>query len=269
MNADRLERYFTEWAPLPKFGIGHSLALLMIVVSSLAIPCFSAKRLNEHQQVQLGRALGLATFLGYFGWIVLVSFAGVFDVRIHLPLHLCFFLGLVAPLVMWRSFQAGFEMMYYCAFAGVVQACITPARCAAFPHLNFVFWWALHGGIILCTSYCIVVFKKVPTWNGIFTTSAACLALLVLAIPVNVILDANYLYTRAPSPGSIQEFLGPWPWYVVFSSLIGFLSFIVLWLAFLGIAFVVKRGLLIEPAAEVEWNCPGTVWGTDFNERHP
>ena len=53
------------------------------------------------------------------------------------------------------------------------------------------------------------------------------------AAAANGLLDANYMFLCAPPPtGSLLDYLGPWPWYIVGEELLALVVFAILLLPF-------------------------------------
>ena len=52
-----------------------------------------------------------------------------------------------------------------------------------------------------------------------------CLASTIVAAAANGLLDANYMFLCAPPPtGSVLDYLGPWPWYIVGEELLALVN---------------------------------------------
>jgi hypothetical integral membrane protein (TIGR02206 family) len=151
------------------------------------------------------------------------AIAGSFALAHHLPLQLCYFVAVLTPLVMTWRFCAVFEFVYYCAFSGVLQACISPDNVAEYPHFDYFRFWMLHTGVILSAVYSVVVYRMWPTAIGVVRTWLCLLGFLGLVITVNLAFDANYFYVCVKPPESLLDFLGPWPWYVVSAIPVAFL----------------------------------------------
>lgn len=50
---------------------------------------------------------------------------------------------------------------------------------------------------------------------------------------MNIVVDGNYMFLqRKPVNGSLLDYLGPYPWYIVTLELVSFLIFFILWILF-------------------------------------
>ena len=229
-----LYRYCTQWEPLGIFDSQHLATLAMSVALVVMVPWFARMKLNDRSQQVLGSGIGWTAFAGYALWAAIHAVAGSFDVARHLPMHLCYVVAVITPLVMtWRSFTA-FEFVYYCAFSGVLQACISPDECARCPHFDYFRFWMLHTGVILSAVYAVVVYRMQPTARGVLRTWLWVLAFLGLAIVVNCAFGTNYFYIRDKPPNSLLDYMGPWPWYIITAMPVAFvligIGYVPIWL---------------------------------------
>ena len=66
----------------------------------------------------------------------------------------------------------------------------------------------------------LLVLTAATVWTGAFGGEAAeelheVTAWVLLAMSVNGILDTNYGYFNGKPDGTVLDYLGPWPWYVL------------------------------------------------------
>lgn len=149
-----------------------------------------------------------------------------------IPLHLCYFLNLLFPLLIWKKRIAAFDWIYPIVMAGCLQALFTPDLDQTAPHYYNLRYWFVHAGLIHTMLYVIVVFGFRPTFMGIFKCILAINVYSFMVIPINYLLNTNFLYLREPAKGSIMEALGPWPWYIIYIELLMFVFFAVVYLPF-------------------------------------
>jgi hypothetical integral membrane protein (TIGR02206 family) len=160
--------------------------------------------------------LGFAAMSTYPIWIGLEAVAGRFDIREHLPIHMCRLADLALPVVMiWRR-QRLYEVVYYWGLSALLQASLTPTVEASFPHFYYFRYWFAHCGLIVAVVYATAVYDMRPAASGIWWALAAMNLLLLVSVPFNLLLGANYFYVcRKPPVASLLDYLGPWPWYLL------------------------------------------------------
>ncbi|MNG14389.1 Integral membrane protein [compost metagenome] len=93
---------------------------------------------------------------------------------------------------------------------------LTPDLDATFPGFRYFHFFLGHIGIIAATVYMTAVERMRPTLRSL---PVAVLALHIAAIPggiMNYIAGTNYMFlARKPPGGSLLDWLGPWPWYLI------------------------------------------------------
>ena len=72
-----------------------------------------------------------------------------------------------------------------------------------------------------------------PTFKGVLKTMIILNLLLPLIFAVNVFFQGNYMFLREkPYNGSLLDYLGPYPWYILSLEGVAFFIFVCLWLLF-------------------------------------
>lgn len=222
-----------DWA-FQTLGVAHLLTLSCTLAAGVVVPWLAKSSLCRFQQRQLGVTLGWIVAGSYFVWVWLSLGNGSFALRTHLPLHLCWVGNLLLPLAMTNQSRRLSEVVYYWGIVAGIQAALTPTVQVSFPHPEFIRYVLAHNGMAVTLIYAVVVYDFRPTASGITYAFVAGNVLAALAIPVNLLLDANYLFlSHKPEGQTLLNYLGPWPWYVVAGELLALVHFIAAYLPFL------------------------------------
>ena len=84
-----------------------------------------------------------------------------------------------------------------------------------FPSAAFFAFFVGHGLLLISALYLPVVLGwRARPWDDV-KTLGLCDAYLLLIIPVNVWLGTNYGFTRYAPAGTVLEYFGPAPWYLL------------------------------------------------------
>jgi hypothetical integral membrane protein (TIGR02206 family) len=168
---------------------------------------------------------------------------GTFDIGFHLPLqisrfaiYMCFFMLLT------KNYKL-FEITYFFVI-GSIHAIITPNLSYSFPHLEYFFFFISHGGCFVAIYYMVFIEKYEPSFKSFWKSVVLALALMVVMIPINFITNGNYLYImNQPSEDTgattTLDIFGPWPIYIIFIILIGFVTLFLLGL----LPFLIKNAI--------------------------
>jgi len=224
--------YLNTYEPFNLFGtehiIGNSISLLIIIL----LPLYAKRNLDKDAQHTVGKVIGWMVFSNYILWVILEIIAGTFDIRLHLPVHLCRLANIMMPLVMvWRNYFA-FEILFFWGFSGMIQATITPDISAGFPHFHYFRFWIGHQGMIMGLVYATVIYEMRPTIKSLWKAFIALNIMLVIAAIVNGLIGTNYLWICGKPTNhlgehlpTIMDYFGPWPWYILTAEIFALLHF--------------------------------------------
>ena len=207
--------FFSFDIPFASFSSSHWWTLA-VLVGLLALVIKLGQKLSGGQNLWLGR--GIADFLTItvliFSWIH--SYNGLFNHKVDLPLSICNLFALLAPLLFWHPNFRRFEIIYFLVLCGTFQAMLTPDLYAGFPSYGFFKYWIVHGGLVILVIHHLLAFKLIPEAKSMLRTFVWLNIYLLALIPINLGLDANYLYMMSkPINPSILDYFGPWPFYIL------------------------------------------------------
>lgn len=219
--------YMNQTTPFYQWSLSHFAALFVSLLAIIFIPWYSKNYLNEKQQHWLGSFIGISITGSLVIWNLLNYLAGTYSLQEDLPLQLCRFSNLTIFLVMVYKRQWWFELLYFWALGGMLQASITPDLQENFPHFLYIRYWIGHTGMILAIVYASVVYGMRPQVKHIWKAMIGINVFLVLAAIVNYALGANYFWICGKPPSaSILDYLGPWPYYVFFAEFVALANFV-------------------------------------------
>ena len=134
----------------------------------------------------------------------------------HLPLHIC---GVGLYLTAWvlvRPNQFAYELAYFWGLAGTLQAVITPNLVDGFPSYAFVQFFITHGGIVAGVLFATLAMNMRPKRRAVLRAFLLTNVLMLVLIPINLLLDANYMFICGAPKGEAIFFFLDWPWYILF-----------------------------------------------------
>jgi hypothetical integral membrane protein (TIGR02206 family) len=233
-DTGNLEIPMSASGPFILFGQAHLFTVLLIGVMAIGVPLAVRKTLDVAWQYRVGALIA----------VVLIAQEG-FQIWLHtthhdreisslLPLHLC---GLSVLLTAWvllvQSYRA-YEIVYFWAWGGTLQALITPDLQLGFPDLLYLRFFIAHGLVIVGVLYATLVYRFRPTLMSIARSMFALLAVVAVVAPINLWLETNYLFLSSkPTQASLMDYLGPWPWYILSLAGLALVSSFIYYLPFL------------------------------------
>ncbi len=161
-------------------------------------------------------------------WIIARLIRGEYDAKDDLPIHMCNFASFLFPLVFRFNHKMLFGVLYFWIMAGTLQAIITPGLEQAYPHFWYFRYWLIHCGLVILVLYAILVLDMLPGWRDFWRAIIFMNVYLVFSHLCNLALGSNYFYTmHKPEQGSLLDFFGPWPYYLLVAEFVGALFFLV------------------------------------------
>jgi hypothetical integral membrane protein (TIGR02206 family) len=150
-----------------------------------------------------------------------------------LPMDLCGWASIAAIITLIRPGQRSFELAYFWAMTGTLQALVTPELFYDFPDLRFIVFFAFHGGTIASVLFMVFGARMRPYAKSIPRVLAASLVYLISALVVNHVFRTNFGYLSAkPQKPSLLDLMGPWPVYIVEMAVLGAVLVLILYSPF-------------------------------------
>ncbi|MDW0115456.1 TIGR02206 family membrane protein [Sporosarcina thermotolerans] len=184
------------------------------------------EQLKTYERIVAGSLLAME--ITYHIWLVT---SGRWAADDSLPLELCSISLFVAIALLWTGNRYLVDFVVFAGIGGAIQAIATPVLDMNFPHFRFFHFFYTHAGIILTGLYFVWVKGYVPTFKGVIKTMMFLNIILPVIMVVNWLFDGNYMFLRMkPQNGSILDFLGPYPWYILSLEMVAFTTFVLIWL---------------------------------------
>lgn len=202
-----IEIFSDEW-------VRNSLGTLFIIVTYLLIGKFMSPKNKLRMGMLLSILLIFTTLTGHTRNIV----NGYWNISDNLPLHLCSVSNLIACFILFIPKKNRlFEFLFYAGIIGAIQAFFTP-QINNFDGSNYEYleYYLSHGGIMLLP---IFMFKnlgyKLTKYSWIKVVLYLNI-LLAIVMPLNFIIDSNYMYLANRPNVDNPLIIGEWPYYILF-----------------------------------------------------
>ena len=223
------------WDVFAPYSGTHALALIVCALL-IAAPSLAGRRLQKNAEATLRRTLAALAVCYWLAYNIWWNWNGL-DLRAGLPLQICDFNGLVAPLALMTGWRWARAALYFWTSALTLQAFIQPALTAGPALLVFWAFWAAHTIIAACAVYDIAVLGFRPGWSDLGRAVAASAVYVALVVPINLWLGANYGYIGNPADSKeippFVDALGLWPQRAIVLIALAPLGFVVVLLPWL------------------------------------
>ena len=194
----------------------------IITLFGVLVYLFAGKRLPHKKALRFGMLISIVLITTTITGHVRNILNGYWNISDNLPLHLCSISNLIACFILFipRSNRL-FEFLYYAGILGALQALLTPQinnfDGSSYEYLEY---YVSHAGILLLP---IFMFHNLGYKLTKFSWLKVVLylnILLLIVMPLNFILDSNYMYLASKPNVSNPFVIGEWPYYILFWDII-------------------------------------------------
>lgn len=221
--------------PFEMFGADHVAVIIITFVGILLIRFFRHSLMslpeNKIRTLEISAAIVLFFFeVAYYLWLVVMDF---WSVSTSLPIELSSISVLLMIGLLIKRNRHLVEIMFMVGIAGAIQAVFTPVLNYGFPHFRYIHFFLSHIAVIWVAVYFIWVRGYTITIHSVWKALLFLNVLLPFIYWTNLRLDGNYWFLmEKPSGGSLLDFLGPHPWYILGMQAAAIIFCTVLWLLF-------------------------------------
>jgi hypothetical integral membrane protein (TIGR02206 family) len=215
------------------FGPAHLAAIAIAFAAPVVLALLV--RVFDHERFAniLRWAFAAELIATYALWYWLLYARGWMHVGNILPMHLCDWAAIVTIVTLLRPNQRTYELAYFWALTGTLQATLTPELAYDFPDPRFLVFFGFHCGVIAAVLFLTLGLRMRPTASSIPRVFLWSMVYLAAAGTVDWWFGVNFGFLRAKSVNpSALDLLAPWPWYVAELVPIGMALVLVLYAPF-------------------------------------
>ena len=183
----------------------------------ISVPLIVARFLNRKQKIQVTYLIGVIMILDFLtengGYIM----SGTWDVQYNLPIQLCGISSLICCVLPFiKNKDKLFQFVYYTGVIGGIMAILTPQMNYFDGSLRYYLnYYVSHSLIIVLPIFMFLHLDlKLPRFSW-FKIWIHLNILMAIIMPINFLLDSNYMYVNAAPEVSNPLVIGEWPYYLL------------------------------------------------------
>ena len=183
----------------------------------ISVPLIVARFLNRTQKIQVTYLIGVIMILDFItengGYIM----SGTWDVQYNLPIQLCGISSLICCVLPFvKKKDKLFQFVYYTGVIGGIMAILTPQMNYFDGSLRYYLnYYVSHSLIIVLPIFMFLHLDlKLPRFSW-FKIWIHLNILMAIIMPINFLLDSNYMYVNAAPEVSNPLVIGEWPYYLL------------------------------------------------------
>ena len=183
----------------------------------ISVPLILARFLNRRQKIQVTYLIGAIMIIDFItengGYIM----SGTWDIQYNLPIQLCGISSLICCVLPFiKKKDKLFQFVYYTGVIGGIMAILTPQMNYFDGSLRYYLnYYISHSLIIALPVFMFLHLDlKLPKFSW-FKIWIHLNILMAIIMPINFLLDSNYMYVNAPPEVSNPLVIGEWPYYLL------------------------------------------------------
>ena len=183
----------------------------------ISVPLILARFLNRRQKIQVTYLIGAIMIIDFItengGYIM----SGTWDVQYNLPIQLCGISSLICCILPFiKKKDKLFQFVYYTGIIGGIMAILTPQMNYFDGSLRYYLnFYVSHSLIIVLPIFMFLHLDlKLPKFSW-FKIWIHLNILMAIIMPINFLLDSNYMYVNAAPEVSNPLVIGEWPYYLL------------------------------------------------------
>jgi hypothetical integral membrane protein (TIGR02206 family) len=183
----------------------------------ISVPLILARFLNRTQKIKVTYLIGVIMILDFItengGYIM----SGTWDVQYNLPIQLCGISSLICCVLPFiKKKDKLFQFVYYTGVIGGIMAILTPQMNYFDGSLRYYLnYYVSHSLIIVLPIFMFLhLGLKLPKFSW-FKIWIHLNILMAIIMPINFLLDSNYMYVNVAPEVSNPLVVGEWPYYLL------------------------------------------------------
>lgn len=177
------------------FGLIHFMAVSLTVVIAMLMHIYRKKLTSLPKNAKRKIALTLITimFLNMTIYYVSLIYYGVYDLRVHLPLHFCFISGYLFMYAIAFNKVDLYKKIYFWAFIGPIPAILLPDLQSSFDSFLFYQQIISHHFFLLSSLFIFYAYDINITVKDIKDSITMALILFGFMYIFNTVFKTNYI----------------------------------------------------------------------------
>ncbi len=228
--------------PFVFLGPSHMTAIALTFATPVALSTLSRRAKTASFDGTIRWFLAAFIAVNWLLWMLLLAARGWLNIGNEIPLNLCDWATVATFVALVSPSQKSYEVAYFWATCGTLQALITPDCVHDFPDMQFTLFFVYHGSIIAAVLYLTLGRKMRPVAQSFPRVIGWTVLYAAAAGTVDAVMRTNYGFLRAkPDHPTFLDLLSPWPWYLPELAVAGIL-FMALFYAPFFVGDVLKGG---------------------------
>ncbi len=212
-------------------GTSHVIVILTIVVISILTYKYR-ERLKRYKK-WIRMMMGVTLLILHITKYVWLYFNGIHELDNFLPLHLSSMTTMLMGIILIINHEGLCKIIYFWAMIAGLQATFVPELEHGFNHLRFYQFFIDHALLFYAPFFMTVIYGYRPTYKTLWKSYFYLFLYALFVMMMDFMLDVNYMILKEkPSIPTPLDYMGDWPYYLIFLVIAELAFFHLLYLPF-------------------------------------
>ena len=193
-------------------------------IASSVVFIFSVIRLMKNKpdlvKTSFSKWLSISFLISYLISNSIAIYSGWWNLQDNLPLHLCRISFFISMIVLITRKQWMYEWVLFLAIPSGLHSMLTPEMTQGVSAWFYFDYYFVHAGLILVPIYLTIVMGMKARIDSWWKTILRLQIPVAIILPLNFLLESNYIYLRHRPLVDNPFLIGDWPVYILFLELI-------------------------------------------------
>jgi len=193
-------------------------------IASSVVFIFSVIKLMKNKpalvKTSFSKWLSISFLISYLISNSIAIYSGWWNLQDNLPLHLCRISFFISMIVLITRKQWMYEWVLFLAIPSGLHSMLTPEMTQGVSAWFYFDYYFVHAGLILVPIYLTIVMGMKARIDAWWKTILRLQIPVAIILPLNFLLESNYIYLRHRPLVDNPFLIGDWPVYILFLELI-------------------------------------------------
>lgn len=194
-----MKRFFLNTSTSIPFKLGGMIHIccILLLISGLLIIYVNKDRIKSiKNKGKIKIIMFLIMFFNMFIYYISYAYYGVYDWKVHLPLHFCFISGILFMIYLITNKQCIFKIVYFFSLAGPLPAVLFPDLKTSFDSFIFYQYFISHHLFIIFSFFVLYLDNVYIKFNDMIKSIIVSICILMTMALFNTIFGTNYIMSK-------------------------------------------------------------------------
>lgn len=185
------------YIPFKLGGIIHIVCILFLVISLYLIYRNRNKIKNIKHKKTIKVIMCLIMYLNMFIYYTSLAYYGVYDLKLHLSLHICFISGILFMIYLLTNHKKIYKMVYFFSIVGPLPAILLPDLKTSFDSYVFYQFFISHHLFIIFSYFILYLDSIHIEFKDALKSLFTLICIFITMAIFNNIFGTNYIMSKS------------------------------------------------------------------------